>query len=48
MVREGPNEPSPPDTAETVEGRRAGVYGMKFTAATVVLAIVVVAWFLMR
>jgi hypothetical protein len=45
MVREGPNEPSAPELVETTEGKRAGAYGMKFTAAIIVLVIVVAAWF---
>lgn len=48
MVREGPNEPSTPELVETNEGKQAGAYGMKFTAAIVVLVIVVAAWFVMR
>ena len=47
MVREGPNEPSVQDPADTPEGRQAGLYGMRFTAGVVLLAIIVVAWFLM-
>jgi hypothetical protein len=46
MVREGPNEPPAQDPADTPEGRQASLYGMRFTAAAILLAILVVAWFL--
>ena len=48
MVREGPAEPPPPNLADTPEGRRARPYGMQFTAAAVVIAVVVLIFFLMR
>jgi hypothetical protein len=48
MVREGQDEPPSENPAVTPEGRQAGIYGMRFTAAIVVLAILVVLWFLLR
>jgi hypothetical protein len=48
MVREGPTEPPSPDLADTSEARRARPYGMQFTAAIVVIAIVIFGYFLMR
>jgi hypothetical protein len=48
MVREGPVEPPPSDLDDTSEARRARPYGMQFTAAVVVIAIVVLGYFLMR
>ena len=48
MVREGQDESPPDDPADTPVGRQARVYGMKFTAAIVVLTIIIVTWALMR
>ena len=48
MAREGPAEPSPPNTADTPEGRRARPYGMQFSAAVAMIAVVIVVYFLMR
>ena len=48
MVREGPAEPPPPNLADTPEGRRARPYGMQFTAAVAVIAIVIFAYFVMK
>jgi len=48
MVREGPNEPSPPEIADTPEAGRARPYGMLFSAAAVTIVIVVAISFLVR
>jgi hypothetical protein len=48
MFREGQSEPPAYDPADTPEGRPAAAYGMKFTAAIVLLTIIVVAAFVMR
>ena len=48
MVRESPTETSPPDLADTPEGRQVRPYGMLFTAATAMLVIVVAASFQLR
>lgn len=48
MVREGPAEPPPRNLADTPEAKRARPYGMLFTAAVAVVAIIVFAVFLMR
>jgi len=48
MVREGPAERSPPNVADTPEGRRARPYGMQFSAAVALIAVVIVVYFLMR
>jgi len=48
MVREGPAQPPPPNVADTPEAREARPYGMQFTAAIVVIAVVILFYFLMR
>jgi hypothetical protein len=48
MVRESPVERSPPNVADTPEARQARPYGMQFTAAVAVIAVVILVYFLMR
>lgn len=48
MVREGPAEPAPANTAETTEGRQVRPYGMMITSAIIALVVIVVVYVLMR